>query len=181
MEEKYKTISVQSRSGISSQVEIAELVLLNSSRYVRIGITPPTGEDPVIISLYANSDECNEPGEIGCNYLDEEYEIKEDVRWRNFKTFQDGEDEQVVRELPLPSNRETESGVMTSNTAAANITSMESIPVSSPPPRLGLYNIYFLFICLYFLFICLSFTCKIVIFRGPGLECYKYRLLCIII
>ena len=142
MEEKYKTVSIHSRASSSSQVEIAELVLLNSSRYIRIGITPPTGEDPVIISLYTNSDECNEPGEIGCDYLDEKHEIKEDVRWRNFKTFQEGEDEQVVRELPLPSNRETESGVMTTNTAAANITSMESIPVSSPPQRLVFYKIY---------------------------------------
>ena len=145
MEEKYKTISIQSRT--SSTSEVAELVLLNSSRYIRIGITPPTGEDPVIISLYANSDECNEPGEIGCDYLDEKYEIKEDVRWRNFKTFQEGEDEQVVRELPLPSNQDTESGVMTSNTAAANVTiSMES--VISQPQRLGLYNI-----CLQFIFL----------------------------
>ena len=146
---------MQSRSGSSSsQVEIAELVLLNSSRYIRIGITPPTGEDPVIISLYPNSDECNEPGEIGCDYLDETYVIKEDIRWRNFKAFQEGEDEQVVRELPLPSNRETESGVMTTNTALANITSMESMPVSSPPPRLGFYfynvclSVYFLYFIL---------------------------------
>ena len=138
MEEKYKTVSIHSRAS-SSKVEIAELVLLNSSRYVCIGITPPTGEDPVIISLYANSDECNEPGEIGCDYLDEKYEIKEDVCRRKFKTFQEGEDKQIVGELPLPSNRETEYGVMTSNTAAANITiSMEFMPITSPPQRLAL-------------------------------------------
>ena len=168
MEEKYKTISVQSRTTSSSQVEIAELVLLNSSRYIRIGITPPTGEDPVIISLYANSDECNEAGEIGCDYLDKEYENKEDVRWRNFKTFQEGEDEQVVRELPLPSNRETESGVMTTNTAVANITTMESMPVSSPPPRLGFYSVFLLFICLFF--ICFLFTCNVIMLGAS-----KYR------
>ena len=137
MEEKYKIHSHTTTSN-SSQVEIAELVLLNSSRYIRIGITPPTGNDPVIISLYANSDECNEPGEIGCDYLDEKYKVKEDVRWENFKTFQEGEDEQVVRELPLPSNQETESDVMTTNSSTANITSMGS---SSPPQRLGFYNI----------------------------------------
>ena len=131
MEEKYKTISIQSRTSSTSEVEIAELVLLNSSRYIRIGITPPTGEDPVIISLYANSDECNEPGEIGCDYLDEKYEVKEDVRWRNFKMFEVGIDEQVVRELPLPSNRDTESGALTANTAAANITSVESTTLPS--------------------------------------------------
>ena len=104
---------------------------MNSSRYIRIGITPPTGEDPVIISLYPNSDECNEPGEIGCDYLDEKYEIKEYVHWRNFKIFEVGIDEQVVRELPLPSNRETESGVMTTNTATANISSIESTVLPS--------------------------------------------------
>ena len=131
MEEKYKTVSIQSRTGGTSEVEVAELVLLNSSRFIRIGITPPTGEDPVIISLYANSDECNEPGEIGCDYLDEKYEIKEDVRWRNFKVFEVGIDEQVVRELPLPSNRETESSALTANTAAANITSIESTALPS--------------------------------------------------
>ena len=139
MEEKYKIHSRTTSS--SSQVEIAELVLLNSSRCIRIGITPPTGNDPVIISLYANSDECNEPGEIGCDYLDEKYEIKEDVHWRNFNTFQEGEDEQVVRELPLPSNEKTESDVMTTNSTTANITSMESMSVSSLPQRLGFYNI----------------------------------------
>ena len=154
---------------------------MNSSRYVRIGITPPTGEDSVIISLYANSDECNEPGEIGCDYLDETYVIKEDIRWRNFKAFQEGEDEQVVRELPLPSNRETESGVMTTNTAVANITTMESMPVSSPPPRLGFYNISLLLISLYFLFICLSFTYKIVMFSGLGLGCNKYKFVCLVL
>ena len=127
---------------------------MNSSRYIRIGITPPTGEDPVIISLYPNSDECNEPGEIGCDCLDEKYEIMEDIRWRNFKTFQEGEDEQVVCELPLPSNRETESGVMTTNTAVANITTMGSVPVSSPYPRLGFYNICLLLIfCIFFYFL----------------------------
>ena len=131
MEEKYKTISIQSRANSTSEVEVAELVLLNSSRYIRIGITPPTGEDSVIISLYANSDECNEPGEIGCDYLDEKYEVKEDVRWRNFKMFEVGIDEQVVRELPLPSNRDTESGALTANTAAANITSIESTTLPS--------------------------------------------------
>ena len=131
MEEKYKTISIQSRTSSTSEVEVAELVLLNSSRYIRIGITPPTGEDSVIISLYANSDECNEPGEIGCDYLDEKYEVKEDVRWRNFKMFEVGIDEQVVRELPLPSNRDTESGALTANTAAANITSIESTTLPS--------------------------------------------------
>ena len=41
LEEKYKTISLQSHTRSSSQVEIAELVLLNSSRYICIGITPP--------------------------------------------------------------------------------------------------------------------------------------------
>ena len=108
----------------------------------------------MIISLYANSDECNEPGEIGCDYLDEKYEIKEDICWQNFKTFQEGEDEQVVCELPLPSNRETESGVMTTNTAVANITTMVSVPVSSPHTRLGFYNICFLLIsCIFFYFV----------------------------
>ena len=128
--------------------------MLNSSRYIRIGITPPTGEDPVIISLYANSDECNEPGEIGCDYLNEKYEIKEDVCWRNFKTFQEGEDEQVIRELPLRLNQETKSSFMTTNTSTANITSVGSIPGSSPPQRLGFFSICLLFISyMYFHFI----------------------------
>ena len=34
------------------QIDIAKLVLFNSSQYICIGITLPKGEDPVIISLH---------------------------------------------------------------------------------------------------------------------------------
>ena len=33
-----------------------------------------------------------EAEEIGCDYLDERYEIKEDVCWRNCQLFEDEED-----------------------------------------------------------------------------------------
>ena len=124
------------------QAETSELILLNSSRYIRIALAPPTGKDPVIMSLYANSDECIEPGEIGCNYLNE---VK-DVRWQNFKIFDINEDEQVVRELPLPSkvNKQEESDVMAADTTLANVTPMISIP----SPRLFVTSFY-LFICLH--------------------------------
>ena len=133
MEEKYEIISEQSHassSSNSSELEIAELVLLNSSRYVRIEITPPTGEDSVIISLYDNSDECNEPGEIGCDCLDEKYEVKEDVGWRNCQSFDSVKDKQIVPELPLPLYHESEYVFMTT-IATADTTSMESISTST--------------------------------------------------
>ena len=124
------------------QAETSELILLNSSRHIRIGVIPPTGKDPVIMSLYANSDECIEPGEIGCDYLNE---VK-DVLWKNFKIFDINEDEQVVRELPLPSkvNKQEESDVMAADTTKANNTPM----ISMPPPRLFAICFY-LFICLH--------------------------------
>ena len=61
------------------------------------------------IIFQSNSDEAEE---IGCDYLDERYEIKGDVRWRNCQLFEDEKDcgtesgdmmsTMVASELPLP-------------------------------------------------------------------------------
>ena len=111
--------------------DTAELVILNSSRLIRCMVTPPTGEDPVVIPFYTNSDEALEYGIIGCDYLLEDNLVTEDVRWKGMKLFDITCDEQVVRELPLPSIKGTELGEMTANTAAANTANMKT---SAPMP-----------------------------------------------
>ena len=95
-----------------SSNEVAEVVVLNSHRLERIAITPPSGGDPVLITLYADS-ELSDNGEIGCDYLMENYQAQEEV---------EGFDELIIgRELPLPSKKGTESAEITASTAMANL------------------------------------------------------------
>ena len=100
--------------------EVAELVVLNSHRLERIAITPPSGGDPVLITLYADS-ELSDNGEIGCDYLMENYQAQEEVKWRKIDGFDIKVDEQIGRELPLPSKKGTESAEITASTAMANL------------------------------------------------------------
>ncbi|XP_019853723.1 PREDICTED: uncharacterized protein LOC109583020 isoform X2 [Amphimedon queenslandica] len=111
LEDKYRSLSsqrYQSPTAVSAQNAAAELVILNSSQVLRLLITPPTGEDPALIPLYINSDDCSELGIIGCDFLLEEHFVSQEIRWKPTKPFQINKDEQVVRELPLPSNRDSE-------------------------------------------------------------------------
>ena len=82
--------------------------------------------------MYDNS-EHSEPGEIGCDYLKEEWQCAEDVKWRESKAFDIKLDKQIGRELPLPSKKGTESGEITATTAAANATAMEVTKPSVTP------------------------------------------------
>ena len=100
--------------------EIAELAVLNSHRFEQISITPPSGGEPVMISLYAHS-ETSELGEIGCDYLMDEYQAQEDIRWKKMEGFDIRRDEQIGRELPLPAKKGTESAEITTSTAVANL------------------------------------------------------------
>lgn len=116
--------------------ETAEIVLLNSNRYSQIIVTPPSGDDPFVISLYSTTD--NDPEEcglIGCDYLMEIHEVSEDVRWKDMKDFDIVKDKLIGRELPLPSKRGTESGDMTATTAAINVTSNERACQTIPRPQ----------------------------------------------
>ena len=144
MEERYKSFAMDQLQGSStSSTDIAEIVLLNSHRYTRIAVTPLVGKDHVNnILLYENSEEVDEPGHIGCDFLKDEYLIQEDVRWRGIRHFDILADEQIGRELPLPSKRGTESCDMTAITAAGHATSDDSmrpqvqpLPHMTPSPR----------------------------------------------
>lgn len=81
-------------------------------------ITPPTGENPAFISLYMSPEDCLELGFIGCGFLQE---TCIDLPCRQMKKFEEGLDEKIVCQLPLPSNRGTEPGEMTASTAAATL------------------------------------------------------------
>ena len=102
-----KARSVQPNVPPSSN-KVAEVVVLNSHRLERIAITPPSGGDPVLITLYTDS-ELSDNGEIGCDYLMENYQAQEEVKWRKIDGFDIKVDEQIGRELPLPSKKGTES------------------------------------------------------------------------
>ena len=94
-------------------------MVLNSHRLERVAITPPSGGDPTYISLYRDS-ELSDNGEIGCDYLMQQHQV-EDVKWRKMATFDIGRDQQIGRELPLPSKKGTESAEITTSTAKANL------------------------------------------------------------
>ena len=98
---------------------------MNSSQVLRLLITPPTGEDQALIPLYINSDDYSELGIIGCDFLLEENFISQEICWKPTKPFEINKDEQVVRELPLPSNRDPEpKGII-----SANISSNKELPL----------------------------------------------------
>ena len=95
--------------------------MLNSHRPERISITGPSGTQPVVISLYPNSDQSDDNGEIGCDYLMQCHEVMQEVKWRKDSGFDISRDEQIGRELPLPSKKGTESAEITTSTAMANL------------------------------------------------------------
>ncbi len=100
--------------------EVAELVVLNSHRLEQIAVTPPSGGVPAYIPFYHNS-ELSDDGEIGCDYLMTDNQVKDEVKWRNMTTFDISCDQQIGRELPLPSKKGTESAEITTSTAKANV------------------------------------------------------------
>lgn len=94
--------------------------------------------EPTVISLYGHSDEVEEPGFIGCDYLVTAHEATGDVRWKGSGQFDVIKDERIGRELPLPSKRGTESGDMTATTAASQVFEQEPNYFNkSPSPRLA--------------------------------------------
>lgn len=115
LEDKFKSISIQryqSPTAASTPGDTAELVLLNSALFIRFMITPPTGEDPVVINVFANSDDCSEYGYIGCDC--DEFPASHDTKWRGMKPFEDIKTDLLIPvQLPLPRNRDQGSGEMT--------------------------------------------------------------------
>lgn len=111
----------QSPTAASSTDDTAELVILNSSLFVRFMVVPPTGEDPVIINVFANSDDYSEYGYIGCDYDLDENQMTQETRWKGMKRFDNNPTNKLIPvELPLPSNRdEAEPSEMTSSTSEA--------------------------------------------------------------
>lgn len=119
----------------SIDTETSEIVLLNSHRFCQIAVTPPTGTEPTIISLYGNSEEMEEPGYIGSDYLVTAHEATGDVRWKESRQFDVIRDERIGRELPLPSKRGTDSGDMTAITATTQVLEESSRFQKSTSPR----------------------------------------------
>ena len=99
---------MRSPSAISTN-DVAELVILNSNRPIHCMVTPPTGENPQLIRFYDNSDEVEELGFVGCDYLTV---CVNDEKWKQMDPFESPKDEKIVCQLPLPSNRGVESGEM---------------------------------------------------------------------
>ena len=87
--------------------EKAELVVMNSRTPKHIIMTPPCGNClPTIRSKCLRSYHDSEQVFIsnGYDYLAQQHQIKDEVVWQNTKLFDNVYDEQVGRELPLPSH-----------------------------------------------------------------------------
>ena len=74
-----------------------------------IATTPPS--DPT----YYRYSEPSDNGEIGCDYLMQEYQVEDVTQWTTFE---------ISRKLPLPSKKGTKSAEITTSTAKAHLNDM---------------------------------------------------------